>query len=80
MARRWPALAWIKTAAIYYEVQTNLLSSGANYTDLYYAINQACSNLIGGAEGITSSNCTQVQNATQAVEMHVPAQTTTPHT
>ena len=63
-----------KTAAIYYEVQTNLLSSGANYTDLYYALNQACSNLIGGSEGITSGDCTQVQNATQAVEMNLPVQ------
>ena len=29
------ALGWVKTAAIYYEVNTNLLSSGADYSDLY---------------------------------------------
>ncbi len=67
-----------KTAAIYYEVQTNLLGAGANYTDLYYALQQACSNLIGGAEGITTNDCAQVRNAAQAVEMHIkPSQSYT---
>ncbi|HET9906171.1 MAG TPA: choice-of-anchor Q domain-containing protein, partial [Anaerolineales bacterium] len=32
------ALGWTKTAAIYYEVNTNLLSSGADYSDLYFAL------------------------------------------
>ena len=41
------ALGWTKTAAIYYEVNTNLLFSGADYSDLYYALQQACTNLIG---------------------------------
>ncbi|MBI3341157.1 MAG: M4 family metallopeptidase, partial [Chloroflexi bacterium] len=70
----------IKTAAIYYEVQTNLLGAGANYTDLYFALNQACLNLTGGADGITSGDCTQVKNAALAVEMNVkPSQTFTPN-
>ena len=34
------ALGWDKTEAIYYEVQTNLLSSGTDYSDLYYAVQQ----------------------------------------
>ena len=59
-----------KTAKIYYEVQTNHLTSGADYLDLYYALNQACQNLIG-SDGITAADCTQVQSATEAVEMNL---------
>ncbi len=36
-------LGWAKVGAIYYEVNTNLLTSGADYSDLYYALQQACS-------------------------------------
>jgi len=64
------ALGWAKTAAIYYEVNTNLLSSGADYSDLYYALQQACSNLIG-QKGITSGDCTEVKDAVDAVEMNM---------
>ncbi|HKY54802.1 MAG TPA: M4 family metallopeptidase, partial [Anaerolineales bacterium] len=63
------ALGWDKTAAIYYEVQTNLLISGSDYSDLYYALQQACSNLIG-QKGITSANCIEVKDAIDAVEMN----------
>ena len=59
-----------KVAAIYYEVQTNLLTSGADYADLYQALYQGCLNLIGGSDGITAGDCTQVRNATDAVEMN----------
>ena len=38
------AIGWEKTEAIYYEVNTNLLTSGADYSDLYYALQQACTN------------------------------------
>src|SRR5918996_1735535 len=62
-------IGWIKTAAIYYEVNTNLLSSGADYSDLYYALQQACTNLTG-QKGITSGNCTEVKDAIDAVEMN----------
>ncbi len=34
-----------RIADLYYEVQTNLLSSGADYTDFYYALSQAAVNL-----------------------------------
>ncbi len=63
------ALGWTKTVAIYYEVNTNLLTSGADYSDLYYALQQACSNLIG-QKGITAGNCTEVKDAIDAVEMN----------
>jgi hypothetical protein len=36
-----------KTAKIYYEAQTHLLTSGADYNDLYNALFQACNNLAG---------------------------------
>ncbi|NIW43907.1 MAG: hypothetical protein GWN14_03600, partial [candidate division Zixibacteria bacterium] len=35
----------------------------------YYAVQQGCSNLIGGAEGISAADCTEVQKALDAVEM-----------
>lgn len=63
------ALGWSKTAAIYYEVNTNLLASGADYSDLYFALQQACTNLIG-QKGINSSNCQEVKDAIDAVEMN----------
>ena len=62
-------LGWDKTAAIYYEANTNLLSSGADYFDLYYALQQACTNLIG-QKGITAGDCTEVKDAVDAVEMN----------
>jgi hypothetical protein len=63
------ALGWEKTAAIYYEVNTSLLTSGADYSDLYYALQQACTNLIG-TKGITSADCVEVKDALDAVEMN----------
>jgi Zn-dependent metalloprotease len=57
-----------KVAKIYYEVQTNLLTSGSDYLDLYNALYQGCQNLLGTA-GITAADCNQVRAATQAVEM-----------
>jgi Zn-dependent metalloprotease len=63
------ALGWDKVGAIYYEVNTNLLISGADYSDLYYALQQACANLLG-QHGITSEDCVQITNAADAVEMN----------
>ena len=62
-------LGWVKTIAIYYEVNTNLLISGSDYSDLYYALQQACSNLIG-QKGITAVDCQEVKDAIDAVEMN----------
>ncbi|HXQ36963.1 MAG TPA: M4 family metallopeptidase, partial [Anaerolineales bacterium] len=63
------ALGWVKTISIYYEAQTNLLISGSDYSDLYYALQQACSNLMG-QKGITSANCQEVKDSIDAVEMN----------
>ena len=61
-----------KVAKIYYEAQTNLLTSGTDYADLYDALYQACNNLVGTG-GIVAADCQQVRNATLAVEMNLPA-------
>jgi len=64
------ALGVNKTLAVYYAAQTNLLTSGADYADLYGALYQACLNLVGGVEGITNANCQEVRDATDAVSMN----------
>ena len=58
-----------KTAKIYYEAQVNILTSGTSYSDLYTALQTACSTLIG-TDGITTADCTSVKNALDAVEMN----------
>ena len=68
-SRTVSALGWDKTAAIYYEAQTNLLFSGADYSDLYFALQQACTKLTG-QKGITSADCIEVKDAIDAVEMN----------
>ncbi|MDQ3871080.1 MAG: hypothetical protein M3301_05625, partial [Chloroflexota bacterium] len=57
-----------KTARIWYEVSTNLLTSGSDYQDLYDYLQQACANLVGSA-GITAADCAQVKGAADATEM-----------
>jgi len=57
-----------KVAKIYYEVQTNFLTSGSDYLDLHHALYQACLNLVG-TNGIGTADCTNVRNTTLAVEM-----------
>src|SRR5512146_2395051 len=59
-----------KTAAIYYEVDTHLLTSGSDYADLYVDLYQACLNLVGSSAGISLTDCASVQNAVDAVEMN----------
>lgn len=67
------AIGLEKVAAIYYELQTNLLTSGADYADLADALRQACSTLTG-TDGITAANCAEVNKAILAVEMdEIPA-------
>jgi len=58
-----------KVAKIYYEVQTNLLTSASDYQDLYDGLQQACSTLVGTA-GITAADCEQVKNAVDATQMN----------
>ena len=58
-----------KAAKIFYEAQTNLLTSASDYQDLFNALQQACLNLIGTA-GITAGDCDQVRKAVTATEMN----------
>ena len=64
------ALGIFKTAKIYYEAQTHLLTSAADYGDLHDALFQACNNLVGTAD-IFSEDCQEVRKATLAVEMNL---------
>jgi bacillolysin len=59
-----------KVAKIYYEVQTNLLTSASDYQDLHANLSQGCTNLIGTA-GITAANCREVEDATLATQMNL---------
>jgi hypothetical protein len=54
-----------KVADLYYEVQTNMLTSGSNYLDLYNALTQAAINL-----GYSASDRQEIQDALQAVQMN----------
>lgn len=60
-----------KTATLFYEAQTNLLTSGSGYADLASALTTACTTLTG-TNGITAADCSQVSNAIAAVEMVEP--------
>lgn len=63
------ALGWTKTLTVYYEAQTNLLTSASGYYDLYNALYQACLNSIG-VNGIVLADCQEVRDATDAVRMN----------
>jgi bacillolysin len=56
-----------KTAALFYEVSTNLLTSGSDYADLYDALQQAAINL-----GYSTADRQTVKNALDATEMNLP--------
>ena len=59
-----------KVAKIYYEAQTNLLTSASDYQDLHSNLRQACTNLIG-TSGITATDCSEVKDAVDATEMNL---------
>ncbi|HEY8112706.1 MAG TPA: M4 family metallopeptidase, partial [Actinomycetes bacterium] len=62
-----------KVARIWYATD-QLLTSGADYADLYAVMQQACANLAAaGTDGITVADCVQVKAALDAVEMSQPA-------
>jgi Zn-dependent metalloprotease len=63
------ALGITKVARIYYQVETTLLTTASDYADLYNALNQACTNLVGSG-GITAANCVEVNDALLAVQMN----------
>ncbi len=71
------AIGLEKTAQVFYEAQVALLTAGADYADLHNALFQACSNLVGTA-GINAADCTEVQDATLAVEMNAVLPTIAP--
>ena len=53
-----------KTAALFYEAQTNILTSGSDYFDLYNALKQAAVNL-----GYSSEDRLELEKALNATEM-----------
>jgi Zn-dependent metalloprotease len=63
-----------KTARLYYTAAL-ALTSAASYRDLYNVLLQSCNSLVGGADGVTAADCTQVKNALLAVEMSTPPRT-----
>jgi hypothetical protein len=67
------ALGRPKTSAIFYEVNVNLLVSGADYEMLGAALVQACNNILGGPNplGMTAANCTEVNDAVLATKMNI---------
>jgi bacillolysin len=57
-----------KTAQIYYEVETNGLTSGSDYQDFGDLLRQACATLTGQF-GITAADCVEVNKVVLATEM-----------
>ncbi len=60
-----------KTAQVYQRVVTSHLFSGADYGNLYEALQQSCAELIG-THGITLADCGEVRDAVTATEMNLP--------
>lgn len=58
-----------KAAQVFYELQTNLLTAGSDFRDLYDLLPQACTNLMAGSV-TTAGDCQQVSKAVQATEMN----------
>lgn len=64
------AIGMTKTAKIFYEVQTNLLTSASDYQDLGDALILACDNL--KHDGVTTqTDCVEVAKTVAATEMHL---------
>ncbi len=61
-----------KAIRIFYEAQTDLLTTGSDYGAMANALRQACTNLTG-TNGIVAADCTQVNNAVLATEMDTEA-------
>jgi hypothetical protein len=58
-----------KVAKIFYQVQTNYLTSGSDYQDLADYLYEACGDLID-TYGIEASDCDEVRKAVNAVHMY----------
>ncbi len=63
----------VKPLHIYYYAQTMLLSEASTYNDLAVYLSTACDALVGGAAGITTGDCDQVDKAVLATEMALPS-------
>lgn len=63
------AIGLTKAEKIQYRSLTAYLTSGSGFIDNYNALNQSCTDLIGVA-GISTSDCTEVNDALLAVEMN----------
>jgi bacillolysin len=61
-------LGLTKVALIEYEAMTSLLTSAADYNDLFNALPQACVDLVG-SHGIDYPDCRSVQQAVKATQM-----------
>jgi bacillolysin len=61
-------LGLYRAEAIEYETMTNLLTSAADYNDLFDALQQACLDLVG-TQGIHYADCHSVHEAVAATEM-----------
>jgi bacillolysin len=71
------ALGIEKTAQIYYEAERGMMTSATDYQDLGTYLQQACANLIG-SYGITTADCIEVKETTEATQMHLnPAEAPT---
>lgn len=62
------SLGLLKVSKIFYRAQTSLLTSAADYNDLYDALIQACTDLIGSGD-TTAADVLEVTHAVQATEM-----------
>jgi Zn-dependent metalloprotease len=58
-----------KAARIQYRALTTYLTPSSGFLEDFSALNQSCSDLVGTA-GITLSDCSEVERALRAVEMH----------
>jgi hypothetical protein len=67
-------LGYAKTFAIYWSTE-NLLTSGADYRDLYTALPTACTKIVG-TRSITADDCLQVRKAVAATELAKSARAT----
>ncbi|HEX3050075.1 MAG TPA: M4 family metallopeptidase, partial [Aggregatilineaceae bacterium] len=67
------ALGMAKTSALFYEVNSTLLTGGADYEALGAALVQACNNIRSGANplGMTEADCNEVSDAVLATQMNI---------
>jgi bacillolysin len=66
-----------RSALIWYELMTHLLTSAADYNDVYDGLQQACLNLVG-TSGITFSDCGSVHGAVAATQMDLQPSSVAP--